>query len=428
MRISNNLFKIIAVITLFSIFHTSFANFSTQPFYWGDNIKLRLSDAARDQIIQRIEMVKKNPYISKQVISSDNNVILPPSVQLGMNGVPVFDQGWEWGTCDTFAITEAIDALYSLRGDQAISQICYLQLTRSLYPTSMGINWWDSGWEFLELMTLEHYGYWTQQDQKNIQINGKPACGGLDKYPASSDSAFIDLPSFSDPNDLRQKIMQQQQKDGGIGEPMSISVFQQHSNRLFKNSDWNMITNDPSLQPDQVLQQIKISLSQGNRLVFSMYLDAYLNDHARNMGALAFYNEKQDTWVLTQQIETDIQLHPENFVGHDMVITGYDDNTCVSYIDEGQIKQECGLLKIRNSGGEQLGDHGDFYMSYDYFRALALDWVIAIGHFSNDVNPTQVENGNGGNNNVLKVGIGALVGTAVGAGAYAAVDHYSNSH
>ncbi len=32
-----------------------------------------------------------------------------------------------------------------------------------------------------------------------------------------------------------------------------------------------------------------------------------------------------------------------------------------------------GLLTLRNSWGEEVGDHGNYYMSYDYFLKLAVE-------------------------------------------------------
>jgi C1A family cysteine protease len=53
-----------------------------------------------------------------------------------------------------------------------------------------------------------------------------------------------------------------------------------------------------------------------------------------------------------------------------MIITGYDNNATA--IDtQGRVHK--GLLTLRNSWGNKVGDQGDFYMSYDYFKALALE-------------------------------------------------------
>ena len=32
-----------------------------------------------------------------------------------------------------------------------------------------------------------------------------------------------------------------------------------------------------------------------------------------------------------------------------------------------------GLIKVRNSWGDRIGDQGNFYMTYDYFRALVIE-------------------------------------------------------
>ncbi len=53
-----------------------------------------------------------------------------------------------------------------------------------------------------------------------------------------------------------------------------------------------------------------------------------------------------------------------------MVITGYD--------DEVTIDGQQGVFILRNSWGPNAGDHGDFYMTYDYFQMLILG-VTVIG-------------------------------------------------
>lgn len=53
-----------------------------------------------------------------------------------------------------------------------------------------------------------------------------------------------------------------------------------------------------------------------------------------------------------------------------MIITGYDDNA-IAVDADGQPHH--GLLTLRNSWGEAVGDHGNFYMSYDYFKILAIE-------------------------------------------------------
>lgn len=60
-----------------------------------------------------------------------------------------------------------------------------------------------------------------------------------------------------------------------------------------------------------------------------------------------------------------------------MVIDGYDDNACATYqTKDGTQKQQCGLLRLRNSLGSQAGDAGDYYMTYDYFKAMIIEAFV----------------------------------------------------
>ena len=59
-----------------------------------------------------------------------------------------------------------------------------------------------------------------------------------------------------------------------------------------------------------------------------------------------------------------------DIAGHEMIITGYDDRA-VAIDDHGRAHK--GLLTLRNSWGALAGDKGDFYMSYDYFKAFVME-------------------------------------------------------
>ena len=61
-----------------------------------------------------------------------------------------------------------------------------------------------------------------------------------------------------------------------------------------------------------------------------------------------------------------------------MIIVGYDDDA-VAVDQQGRKYQ--GLFTLRNSWGQSIGDKGNFYMSYDYFKTLA-DEVQRIRHLS----------------------------------------------
>jgi C1A family cysteine protease len=56
--------------------------------------------------------------------------------------------------------------------------------------------------------------------------------------------------------------------------------------------------------------------------------------------------------------------------GHEMVIIGYDDNAISTDRD---MKVHHGLLTLRNSWGDKAGDHGNYYMSYDFFKKFAME-------------------------------------------------------
>ena len=105
---------------------------------------------------------------------------------------------------------------------------------------------------------------------------------------------------------------------------------------------------------------------QGDRVTFGTLL---LDFDLGTMGAVGKKGEHYDSWILTPEIARDIFLNPD-FGGHEMVITGYDDQA-VAIDDEGRTHQ--GLLTLRNSWGNNIGDKGDFYMSYDYFKLLVIE-------------------------------------------------------
>jgi len=77
------------------------------------------------------------------------------------------------------------------------------------------------------------------------------------------------------------------------------------------------------------------------------------------------------------------------------VITGYDD-LAVAIDDQGRIHK--GLLTLRNSWGKNVGDHGDFYMSYDYFKLLVLE-VQQINSSANNANNDDADIEEGVDNN-----------------------------
>lgn len=117
---------------------------------------------------------------------------------------------------------------------------------------------------------------------------------------------------------------------------------------------------------NKTINDIKTALNQKDRVTFAVLL---LDFDLGVMGAVGTNKTQFDTWVLTPEIARDIYLRPF-FGGHEMIITGYDDNA-IAVDDNG--REHKGLFTLRNSWGEQFGDKGNFYMSYDYFKVLTIE-------------------------------------------------------
>ena len=96
--------------------------------------QIQVSSQVKNMLASRLKQPKIKPSFS--IFSS-----LPAKVQLGMNGVPVLDQGVH-GTCATFAITAALDAISNTKTDY-YSQLCPLSLGLYLEENSFASNGWN---------------------------------------------------------------------------------------------------------------------------------------------------------------------------------------------------------------------------------------------------------------------------------------------
>lgn len=266
---------------------------------------------------------------------------LPSKVELGMNNVPVLDQGMH-GTCVTFATTAALDAVLN-KGDY-VSQLCSLEMgnyleTRSYYPSG-----WNGSWGPLVLERFDEFGIVSTTDQKT------KSCAGVTQYPAT------------DMNNT--------------GTPMSIDDYTNMSEDITDKISWFPIINvhqrfsdnAPSDLMDRVLMGVKGALASRNakdklRLTFGVLLPV---NHC-SAGACGKFHKSDDAWVLSKSIREDDE---PDFGGHEMIITGYDDNATATDNEGGTHK---GLLIIRNSWSDKHGDNGDYYMSYDFFKQYALE-------------------------------------------------------
>lgn len=294
-------------------------------------LKLDLSDNVK-------KVIQKNAI--RKIFVKSGSRSLPASVQLGMNNVPVLDQGVH-GTCVTFALTAAIDALKG-EGDY-YSELCSLNLGKHLANNGYSPSGWDGQSIGGVLSRIAEFGMVSKDDQRS------QGCGGMTEYPVNEmdNSGPISMEDFH-----------------AISTPDYFSGLSVSSN-IFDITKWFSRT----IPVEQILEQTKLSLWHGNRVVMGVLLPATME----NVGALGTFHARNDAWVLTGQIEQSAKLFLMEFSqwgGHAMVITGYDDNA-VAIDNEGHIHK--GLFTLRNSWGPEVGDKGTFYMSYDYFSVLAIE-------------------------------------------------------
>lgn len=293
-------------------------------------LRIELSEAKKQELKSR----SKQAITPINQLTNNNSEFLqgsmPSKRQLGMNKVPVLDQGIH-GTCVTFAITGAIDASMG-KGDY-ISQLCNLQLGSYLELHGYGYSGWDGSFAINVINQMEQYGIVNTQKQRNV------GCGGLTRYPTYSSH---NPKSFIEPEKYHS---------------MSEQIFGTEIN-------WSDVYQKEN--PEQSLIAVKEALNAGDRLVFAFMIPR------TDLGMVGAVGKNQtwfysDSWVLTPEI-----LKGVNSIeaAHEMIITGYDDNA-VAVDTHG--KNHKGLLMLRNSWGTSVGDYGEFYMSYDYFKLLAFD-------------------------------------------------------
>lgn len=306
-------------------------------------MNITLSPIASQKLAANISYILKHPTQHGLLRSSD----MPAVQYLGMNGFPVLDQG-QWGTCATFSTTAAIDAMFPLSGESQVSQLCNLELGVTLNSLDGADGGWQGSFGYLVLGQISQYGYINKQYQHE---NG---CGGLKNYPVAS-------------------------YDNGSA--MTVADFSAHSNMNFTSSDWAPIVAfngkfapmDPKMA-DRALVNVKNALNQGYRVVFGSLIDPNVGQ----VGAAGTYNGIDSVaWVMTSQMQQDI-ASDQNMEGHEIIIDGYDDNACATYLEGTTETKQCGLLRIRNSWGPSAGDQGDYYMTYDHFKGMAIE-AYAIG-------------------------------------------------
>ena len=174
-----------------------------------------LSPEARQNMANALEATPRALRSTADISSA-----LPSSAYLGMNDVPVLDQGAH-GTCATFANTGALDAI--LGHTDYISQLCNLDL--GVYLSKQNKNY-DSGWNGTTNETvvkqITTYGIVPMSYQTT---SGCGASGQeLTAYP-------LKQPKF-------------------MGTAMPEDLFTRHSEKIMDNISYNTIlSTDDAFQP-----------------------------------------------------------------------------------------------------------------------------------------------------------------------------------
>lgn len=274
---------------------------------------------------------------------------LPSHVELGMNEVPVLDQG-QHGACVTFANTGALDALIA-KGDY-ISQLCSLELGDYLEKLSYLPSGWDGTFGPESLGRLMEFGVVSMTNQT------KQSCAGVTAYPGG-DMANLGKPMSLDEN-------------AKISEGINYDYYWYPLISSTERFAWSSKNTEA---PNNLLLNVKQVLASPNaKQTLRLTFGALLPVEYCSAGACAKYHKPDDTWAITKAIKN--AKDPE-FGGHEMIITGYNDNATA--IDNEGTKHT-GLLILRNSWSDKHGDNGDFYMTYDFFKQYVME-VQVVGKY-----------------------------------------------
>lgn len=308
-------------------------------------LKFKLSKEAFKQLQHRVQLLSAKPQLVKFDDGMDNKRVdrrrrrkepVVHAQQLGMNDVPVLDQG-RHGSCATFANVGAIDALFSLHQEEAMSPLCQLQLSRSLEPDSEYGDWEGADARIVQQVIVAH-GFMHKAYQHAA------GCGDLKHYPVTTS------------ND--------------IGQAMPTALFEQNSDRRFSDSNRQpLFQMADGVVPSGSWLLVKKAIEQGHRVVIGSFIDPNIGYYN---GIAGKHTGNADTWMMSNDLMDDfISGRIYDYInGHALIITGFDDQACATAAD-GQ--QQCGLFTLRNSWGEAAGDGGNFYMSYDYFQIMVME-------------------------------------------------------
>lgn len=288
----------------------------------GKVITLPVKELSQEEIHELQQRVQDLQSPKLRMMAASVNTL--PEVNLGMNGVPVLDQGVH-GSCVTFSVTAAIDA--ALYGEDKISQLCLLELGQTLeHENSGNKSGWSGAFATKIIDRIEKYGVIDKSLESSIK------CGGLSSYP----TVFP-----------------------WIGDEMKVADYQMYSYPVTEDIKVQVI--NKSSYADTNIERIKQELRGGNRVLVGVHLDS----DALNLGFSGTYQTMMfgDTLVLNDKLLKKVKDGSyRQLGGHHMIIYGYNDNA--------EVNNQRGVFYLRNSWGTLFGDYGDAYVTYDYLKVM----------------------------------------------------------
>ncbi len=111
---------------------------------------------------------------------------------------------------------------------------------------------------------------------------------------------------------------------------------------------------------DITVNDVETALSEGHRVAIGFMLKASMDPVSVQGFDVTINGQKRSggLWACKQP-GSSTNYCGTAYSGHEVVITGYDDTQK--------------LFKIRNSWSADVADEGDFYMTYEFFNAMAID-------------------------------------------------------
>jgi len=342
------LFAISAFLTVTTIVNAHSQNVQfgkpiTTPVTITSSKDKTLLNSKKEVTLIPIQLTEKQKQIflnfkNKKGLIKSTTSSLPATVDLGMNNVPVLNQGYH-GSCVTFALTAAIDAALG-KGDY-ISQLCQLELGSYLQYKGYLMSGWSGTWARQVYDQMLRFGIVSKKDIQKMQ-----GCAGVKEYPVKS----LNEGNIMTPEEYRY-----------VSEDISEFIYPlTHMDiigRLENGENQEVV--------ERTFNNIKTALAKGDRITFGTILMLVMNPDCE-AGACVTYKGKHDTWALSNEVENGGAMP----AGHAMIITGYDDNATVT---EKNGKSHKGLFMLRNSWGADVGDKGNYYMTYEYFKQFFLE-------------------------------------------------------